>query len=109
MDRSTAADTSTTRTWAAPTDIVASQVPALRSELKTIMTEGVADLVMDLSQTRMLDSTGIGLIVAAHNSLGKYGGSIRLIHVSEEISSLLRSMRLHQYFSISTGNGENPQ
>jgi len=42
----------------------------------------------------LLDSSGIGLLIAASNSLAAKKGSVRLVNVSADIMHLLQSMRL---------------
>jgi anti-anti-sigma regulatory factor len=49
----------------------------------------------------MVDSTGIGLLISAHNSLKKAGGDLTVIHASKDILDLFRTMRIHQHFSVS--------
>lgn len=93
-------DASDLPVWSAPTEIIASGIPEMRQQLRSLVSAGIPLLVIDMSMTRMIDSTGIGLVVATHNSLAKTGGRIRLVHVRPEIAQLLRSMRLHNYFEI---------
>jgi anti-anti-sigma factor len=82
-------------------DIVAATVPELRATMREIVNGGARDLVVDLSEVRMVDSSGIGLLISAHNSLRKTGGQMAVIHASEELLELFRTMRMHQHFSVS--------
>jgi anti-anti-sigma factor len=84
-------------------DIVASSATTLRTRMKDLMALGVAELVLDLSRVRMVDSAGIGLLISAHNSLKKTGGSLEITNASPEIVELFRSMRMHRHFKISDG------
>lgn len=74
--------------------LTAADAPRLQVALKQELGSGVREIVFDLSNTTMLDSTGIGLLIAASNSLGSVQGSIRLANVSLDILKLLQSMRL---------------
>jgi anti-anti-sigma factor len=85
----------------AGSDIVAASVPELRTQLRAVIGGGSREIVLDLSGVEMLDSTGIGLLISAHNSLRKVGGTLAVIHASPEILELLQSMRIHQHFSVS--------
>ena len=85
----------------AGTDIVAASVPELRSKMREVVGEGIRELVVDLTNVQMVDSTGIGLLISAHNSLRKLGGTLAVIHASAEILELFQSMRIHQHFSVS--------
>jgi anti-anti-sigma factor len=81
--------------------IVAASIPELRSKMRGIVDEGVRDMVVDLTDVQMVDSSGIGLLISAYNSLRKVGGSLAVIHASADILELFRSMRIHQHFSVS--------
>ena len=81
--------------------IVAVSIPELRSKLRAAVEDGVRELVVDLTEVRMVDSTGIGLLISAHNSLRKVGGRFSVIHASAEILELFQTMRMHQHFSVS--------
>ena len=81
--------------------IVAASVPELRLKMRGIIADGVRELVLDLTDVRMVDSSGIGLVISAHNSLRKVGGRLAVIHASAEILELCQTMRIHQHFSVS--------
>jgi anti-anti-sigma factor len=83
--------------------IVAATLPDLRSKMRAMVEEGVQELVIDLTDVQMVDSSGIGLLISAHNSLRKSGGKLAVIHASAEILELFQTMRMHQHFSV-TGN-----
>lgn len=82
-------------------DVVAASVAALRSTMRGIVGDGVRELVMDLTNVQMVDSSGIGLLISAHNSLRRTGGRLAVIHASPEVLDLLMTMRIHQHFSVS--------
>ncbi len=82
-------------------DLVAAKLPVLRSRLRAMVNLGILHLTMDLSGTNMVDSAGIGLLIAAHNSLKKAGGELTVIHASKDILDLFRTMRINQHFSVS--------
>ena len=81
--------------------IVAASIPELRSTLREIVAQGVQELVIDLAHVHMVDSSGIGLLISAFNSLRKAGGRLALIHASAELLELFQTMRMHQHFSVS--------
>jgi len=90
----------TTATLHLQGDLVAATVATLRPQLRTLVQEGIKELVFDLAATTMVDSSGIGLLMAAHNSMSRAGGSIRVVHASPEIQELFQSMRLNQHFAV---------
>jgi anti-anti-sigma factor len=82
-------------------DLVAANLPALRTKMRELLGAGVVHLTLDFAGTRMVDSAGIGLLISAHNSLKKAGGDLTVIHASQDILDLFRTMRIHQHFSVS--------
>jgi anti-sigma B factor antagonist len=82
-------------------DIVAAHVPELRSVLRTTLDGGARDVVLDLSNTEMVDSSGLGLVIGTYNSLQKIGGRLTVIHASRDVLQLFQTMRMHQHFAIS--------
>jgi anti-anti-sigma factor len=82
-------------------DLTAGLVPELQAALKQVLHKGARDLVFDLASTRMLDSSGMGLLIAAANSLAAMGGMVRVTNVSPDIFRLLQSMRLTARLNVS--------
>lgn len=82
-------------------DITASSAPLIRVDLKNLIAEGVRDLVIDMTNTRVIDSTGIGLLVATHNSLARLNGKLAIKNVSQDLFELLKAFRLDKHFSVS--------
>lgn len=75
-------------------DLLANQVPELQLALKEALGPDVRQLIFNLDKTVNLDSSGIGLLIAASNSMSSTGGAVQVINVSPEIMKLLQSMRL---------------
>lgn len=81
-------------------DIVSSMVPEFKQELSDVLAEGPATLRLDMTGVEMMDSVGIGVVIAVHNSMKKRGGTLIVSHVVDNISKLFRSMRLDQHLTI---------
>jgi anti-anti-sigma factor len=81
-------------------DIVASIAADFRQDLLKEVKSGVKRLVVDLNDVEMVDSVGIGVLVAAHNSLSKNGGQMTVSNVSQDIFNLFKIMRLDQHFEV---------
>jgi anti-sigma B factor antagonist len=82
-------------------DVLASSMAELRPAMRDLVRSGIGEMVVDLAATSMIDSTGLGLLLSAFNSITKAGGKFSIVHASDEILELLRSMRMHQHFSVS--------
>lgn len=81
-------------------DLTATLVPTLQCALREAMTPEITELEVDLQHTRMLDSSGMSLLIAAANTLARRQGRIRVIQVSADILQLLQSMRLAQRLNV---------
>lgn len=81
-------------------DVVASMAQDFKAELKGLLEAGVRQLTVDLDAVEMVDSVGLGIFIATHNSLHKMGGSLTLVNVSADIAMLLRTMRLDKHFTV---------
>jgi anti-anti-sigma factor len=81
-------------------NLVASSVPQIKNVMKDLLQEGVTNLEIDFTQVKIVDSTGIGCLIAAHNSLTKAGGGLTVFGVSGDIYELFSSMRLNRHFTI---------
>lgn len=82
-------------------DLTAIVVADLQTDLKEMLDRGARDLEFDLSGAAMLDSTGMGLLIAAANTVGPTGGGIRVTNVTPDIFRLLQSMRLTTRLNVS--------
>lgn len=89
-------------------NVVAAMVPELRSALRGALANGVREMTIDFSHVDMVDSTGLGLLISAHNSMSKAGGRLAVVHASKDILELFRSMRIHQHFSVTESDGPEP-
>ena len=81
-------------------NITAANVPELREIIKELVAQGVNDIVVDLTSVQVIDSSGIGLLVATHNSLARLSGTMEVINTSPELLELFKAFRLDKHFSI---------
>lgn len=82
-------------------DIVSSMVKEFREELRAIVNRRDVLLTLDLEGVKLIDSMGLGVLIATHNSLAKRNARLELIHISSDILKLLKNMRLDRHFIIS--------
>ncbi len=83
-------------------DVIASMANEFRSDLHDLVKESPAMIVIDLKDVEMVDSVGIGVLIATHNSMTRAGGEVKVINTSNEIYNLLNTMRLNRHFKIET-------
>jgi anti-sigma B factor antagonist len=74
--------------------------PELRDAVKRMLERGIVSLVVDLSRTRFLDSSGCGALVASLQDLLKQKGGMKLAGVSQQAKDLFQLTRLDRVFRI---------
>ena len=65
-----------------------------KETLDTLKNEGKKEVVVDLSRTDFIDSSGIGALIGGHTSLRKAGGAIRLSAMQSRIKSVFLMTKL---------------
>lgn len=90
----------TKKTVKLDSDIIASMAGEFRDKLLNLVKEGIEDLTLDLTRVEMVDSVGLGVLIAAHNSLRGAGGRLTIKNVSDDIYRLFKIMRLDQHFEV---------
>jgi len=81
-------------------DVVASMAEAFKGELLSAVDSSQGTLVIDLDGVNMVDSVGIGVIIAAHNSLNQSNRQLKVINVAQDIYGLFSTMRLNRRFTV---------
>ncbi len=81
-------------------DLVASTSESFKKKLVTAVKKGGEELIIDLSGVDTIDSVGLGVTMAAHNSISNRGGKLTVINASEDVFQLFETMRLDQYFEV---------
>lgn len=81
-------------------NIVAANAGELKAELARLLQEGALQLRLDLAGVQLVDSMGLGVLIAAHNSLQKKGQRLEVANACPDVRKLLAAMRLDQHFEI---------
>ena len=81
-------------------DVVASIAEEIKTELHAVINESSAEVVIDLEGVEMVDSVGIGVIIAAHNTLNQSDRKLRVINVTKDVYGLFTTMRLNRRFTV---------
>jgi anti-anti-sigma factor len=66
-----------------------------------LIKKGYNQITIDLESAEVIDSSGIGILVATYNELQNMNGNLAVINANENIMKMLRIMRLDTHFSIS--------
>lgn len=81
-------------------DVVSANSKELRDELIKVVEQGSTELIIDLNQVEMVDSSGLGVFISTFNSLKEKQGVFRIINASPDILNLMKIMRLDAHFEI---------
>ena len=74
--------------------------PKLREQLIDLVSSGAYHLVVDMEGVEFLDSTGLGVLVAALKRIGANGGSLQLVFAQERLFKLFSITGLAKVFVI---------
>ena len=61
---------------------------------------GEKKVVIDLSQLRFVDSSGLGVLLSCFRQVKSSGGSLKLCGMSKPVRSLFELVRMHRIFDI---------
>jgi anti-sigma B factor antagonist len=74
--------------------------PGVDEQIAKLMSERTNDVVLDLSETAFLDSSGLRAILTAHRKLTTGQGSLTLRAPSEPVTRLLEITGLSDHFDV---------
>jgi len=81
-------------------DIVSTSSQQLKEKLHKAVDEQPKILTLDFKNVEYVDSIGIGIIIATHNSLRNKGAKLKLINVNNNILNLFKTMRLDKHIDM---------
>ncbi len=74
--------------------------PALEQQISELLDDHVREMVLDLSETTFLDSSGLRAILTAHRRLASEGGKLTLRSPSTPVARLLDITGLADHFTV---------
>lgn len=63
-------------------------------------------LLIDMSQTRFVDSSGLGAMISCQRHTAAAGGRMRLCCMSKQVQAMFELVRLHHFFDINSTREE---
>jgi len=70
--------------------------PQFSRTVSDLVESGCSRIVVDLSQTSFIDSSGLGALVASLKTTRKAGGDLRLAATTEQIDTVLQLTNLNR-------------
>jgi anti-sigma B factor antagonist len=68
--------------------------PELRPTLDALVAERRADVVVDLSALRLIDSSGVGALVSLYKRVREHGGHVRIVNLTDQPAAIFRLLKL---------------
>lgn len=81
-------------------ELSATTSTGIRDDARAALREEVSVIDADLSQTRFVDSSGLGALIALHKTMSARGGMVRILNPSPGVQQILELTRLHRVFEI---------
>jgi anti-sigma B factor antagonist len=76
------------------------ETDALRSAVADFVEQGTKNLIIDLSKVTYLNSTAIGVLVAAHATFGRNKGYVKLCGINKNINNIFVITKLTLVFDV---------
>jgi anti-sigma B factor antagonist len=81
-------------------ELDALSAPELRPVLDGLVAERHVDVVVDLSELRLIDSSGVGALVSLYKRVRQYGGTVRFAGVTAQPLVIFKLLRLDVVFGL---------
>lgn len=69
-----------------------------KETIKGLIEDGFKNVIVNLAHVPWVNSTGLGILIAGYTTLKREGGSLKLIHVTDRIESILMITKLGTIF-----------
>ncbi len=74
--------------------------PELRPTIEALVAEKRPAVTVDLSDLRLIDSSGVGAIVSLYKRMKAVGGKVEVVGLKDQPLAIFRLLRLDRVFSI---------
>lgn len=78
----------------------AKTTPAVRDEVDALIASAPSKVTVDLSQLRLIDSTGVGVVVSLFKRTRAGGGSFEVTGLNGQPKSIFELLRLDRVFGL---------
>lgn len=100
----TRTDDGTTTVIAIRGELDALSAPELRPVLDALIDERQPDVCVDLSELRLIDSSGVGILVSLYKRVRATGGAVRFAGVTGQPLVIFKLLRLDAVFGLAESN-----
>jgi anti-sigma B factor antagonist len=86
--------------------VLGEETSALRERVKSLLAQGKKDIVLNLGGVSVIDSSGLGALVAAYSSAKSAGAALGLSNPGSRLNELLQITKLYTIFEVSDTEAE---
>lgn len=79
---------------------------ALRSSIRDRVSAGSNKILLNLGGVKYIDSSGIGELIANYTTVGRTGGQLKLLNLTEKVQDLLVITKLLTVFDVYDNEGD---
>ena len=92
--------------WLEGRIVLGEETIVLREKVKSLIAAGNKKLVLNMNNITLIDSSGLGALVAVHTTAKLGGASVRLCDLGAKLNELLHITRLLTIFEVSSTEAE---
>ncbi|MBZ5699307.1 MAG: STAS domain-containing protein [Acidobacteriia bacterium] len=92
--------------WLEGRIVLGEETILLREKVKSLIAAGNKKLVLNMYNITLIDSSGLGALVAVHTTAKLGGASVRLCDLGAKFNELLHITRLLTIFEVSSTEAE---
>ena len=70
----------------------------LRDELRSLLSQGKKNIVLNMAEVGYVDSAGLGELVGAYTTATNQGGALKLLNLQGKMKDLMQITKLHTIF-----------
>ena len=79
---------------------------ALRDAIRNLSAAGKKKILLNLAGVSYIDSSGIGELVSSYTAIGKEGGQLKLLNLTQKLQDLLTITKLLTVFDVYESEAE---
>ena len=79
--------------------------PEFRTELLALANDGNKQIIVDLSDVEVIDSSGLGALIDGLKAIRKHGGDLRLASLNAQVASMVELTNLGGILKVVDPNG----
>jgi len=72
----------------------------LRDEVRSLLSQGAKNLVVDMAHVGYIDSSGLGELVSAYTTTASHGASLKLLNLQSKARALMQLTKLYTVFAV---------